>query len=321
MSKNYLEQQIKNVYLEKSDNTNTEVLRTISTYNAVEKYAFKIDSLKTRLSDTIDSIVTEDGIIKSAIRSTYRGITEIVARASIDNKYSKLYIPSTVDTTQNDSVQIKDGVIYGNSEFTSGTNSIDLTTDNTNVSFHTTEGSILAKITKKNSNDEYLKDNFTAAPSIPINKTSELIISIRLDKIESVSNMIIDMDRSRNIKVFYREPGREDFVFLSEDNGSKIAPVINKSITDMKIVIQVKHSGREYGGVYFNQLKINRYSLSEDLHTDIKVEVASNAKMVEVVRCDTENDNIEYLVSVNGRAFKNATESPVSAYGIEDGEI
>lgn len=325
MSSNFLERALKKEYATKTlatyENGFSIKRKAVPIYEAIEKYVLKINNLKGKLSEAISYISKDDGIIKSDIKAAYREMTEIVARASMENKYSKLYLPSLVDTYSSNSVVIKNGAISGNSNTTSGTNYIDLTSSNSSVVFHSSVDTVTGKIIKQNSSDEYMNKNFTIAPSTPINKVSELIISISLNNIESISNMIIDMDRSRNIKVFYREPGRQDFVFLSEDNGSKIVPTLGKSITEIKIVIQVKHSGKQYGGIFFNEFKVNRYSLSQDLYTDVKVDVNSNAKMVEVIRCDTDNNNIEYLVSVNGRSFKNATESPVCAYGVEDGEI
>jgi len=258
-------------------------------------------------------------ISETNITEAFRFITRKVASSSKENKFSKLFIPPLVDS-ETDGAIIRNGAIYGHKRTSDRTNSITLDENTVTSVFHGTDFHSKTKVEKEKSADNYMSTNFSIVPVNKISRKTTLIITVEMQGVESVSDLLIDMDKNRSIKIFIKEPARKDYQLISDDSGSIIRKNINKEIVALKILIDTKSIDPK-GGIFFNRFSINRYTLSDDTSIDIKTNIVTNGDLLEVIRCDSNNNNIKYLLSVNGRPFKDATESPVRAYGIEDGDI
>lgn len=320
---NSLEQELKGKYAEllgiTFQNSAEKNHREAALFDVISPIISQASDLSASVGEFKDRIFSNNRILETGIKETSRYIKQLIAKSSRDNKYSKIFIPNLVDTVTDGAI-VKNGTIYGHTKNENSFNSIELDSDSIGLLFYTNENKVKGRVVKNKTLDQFMSENFSINPISSIGAESNLIISIPLSRVESIRSILYDMDKSRSSKIFYKEPGRSEFMFLTEQEGSKIDVELNKDVTDIKIIINVKSTDRS-GGIRFNKLAINRYSLSQDTQLDINQNIASNGDYLEIVRCDSNNSNIEYLVSVDGRPFKNATEGPVRAYGVEDGEV
>lgn len=320
---NSLEQELKDKYAEllglTFENSAEENHREAALFDSANPILLQASDLSSAIDGFEGSVFSNNRILETGIKETARYIKQLIARSSRDNKYSKIFIPDLIDTTT-DGATIKNGTIYGHTKSENSFNSIEMDSDSVGLLFYTNENKVKGRVVKNKTLDLFMSNNFSINPISNIGTESNLIISIPLSRVESIRSIMYDMDKSRSSKVFYKEPGRSEFMFLAEQEGSKVEIELNKDVTDIKIIIRVKSTDRS-GGIRFNKFAINRYNLSQDTQIDITQNIASNGDFLEVVRCDSNNSNVEYLISVDGRPFKNATDGPVRSYGVEDGEV
>ena len=320
---NSLEQELKGKYAEllglTFQNSAEKSHREAALFDVINPIVSQASDLSASVDEFKDRIFSNNRILETGIKETARYIKQLIAKSSRDNKYSKIFIPDLVDTVTDGAI-VKNGTIYGHTKNENSFNSIELDSDSISLLFYTNENRVKSRVVKNKTLDPFMSENFSINPISNIGAESNLIISIPLSRVESIRSILYDMDKSRSSKIFYKEPGRSEFMFLAEQEGSKVEVELNKDVTDIKIIINVKSTDRS-GGIRFNKFAINRYNLSQDTQLDITQNITSNGDFLEVVRCDTNNSNIEYLISVDGRPFKNATESPVRSYGVEDGEV
>ena len=320
---NSLEQELKDKYAEllglTFENSAEKKHREAALFDVTNPIISQASDLLASIDEFESRIFSNNRILETEVKETSRYIKQLIAKSSRDNKYSKIFIPDLVDTTTDGAI-VKNGTIYGHTKTENTFNSIELDSDSVGLVFYTNENRVKSRVVKNKTLDPFMSENFSVNPVSNIGAESNLIISIPLSRVESIRSILYDMDKSRSSKVFYKEPGRSEFMFLTEQEGSKVEVELNKDVTDIKIIINIKSTDRS-GGIRFNKFAINRYNLSQDTQLDITQNITSNGDFLEVVRCDTNNSNIEYLISVDGRPFKNATEGPVRSYGVEDGEV
>ena len=320
---NSLEQELKDKYAEllglTFENSAEKKHREAALFDVTNPIISQASDLLASIDEFESRIFSNNRILETEVKETSRYIKQLIAKSSRDNKYSKIFIPDLVDTTTDGAI-VKNGTIYGHTKTENTFNSIELDSDSVGLVFYTNENRVKSRVVKNKTLDPFMSENFSINPVSNIGAESNLIISIPLSRVESIRSILYDMDKSRSSKIFYKEPGRSEFMFLAEQEGSKVEVELNKDVTDIKIIINVKSTDRS-GGIRFNKFAINRYNLSQDTQLDITQNITSNGDFLEVVRCDTNNSNIEYLISVDGRPFKNATEGPVRSYGVEDGEV
>lgn len=320
---NSLEQELKGKYAEllglTFQNSAEKNHREAALFDVINPIVSQASDLSASVSEFKDRIFSNNRILETGIKETSRYIKQLIAKSSRDNKYSKIFIPDLVDTVTDGAI-VKNGTIYGHTKNENLFNSIELDSDSVSLLFYTNENRIKGRIVKNKTLDLFMSENFSINPISNIGAESNLIISIPLSRVESVRSILYDMDKSRSSKVFYKEPGRSEFIFLTEQEGSNVEIELNKDVTDIKIIINVKSTDRS-GGIRINKFAIKRYNLSQDTQLNITQNITSNGDFLEIVRCDSNNSNIEYLISVDGRPFKNATEGPVRTYGVEDGEV
>jgi hypothetical protein len=320
---NSLEQELKGKYAEllglTFQNSAEKSHREAALFEVINPIVSQASDLSASVDEFKDRIFSNNRILETGIKETSRYIKQLIAKSSRDNKYSKIFIPDLVDTVTDGAI-VKNGTIYGHTKNENSFNSIELDSDSISLLFYTNENRIKSRVVKNKTLDPFMSENFSINPISNIGAESNLIISIPLSRVESIRSILYDMDKSRSSKIFYKEPGRSEFMFLTEQEGSKVEVELNKDVTDIKIIINVKSTDRS-GGIRFNKFAINRYNLSQDTQLDITQNITSNGDFLEIVRCDSNNSNIEYLISVDGRPFKNATEGPVRTYGVEDGEV
>ena len=320
---NSLEQELKDKYAEllglTFENSAEKKHREAALFDVTNPIISQASDLLASIDEFESRIFSNNRILETGVKETSRYIKQLIAKSSRDNKYSKIFIPDLVDTITDGAI-VKNGTIYGHTKTENTFNSIELDSDSVGLVFYTNENRVKSRVVKNKTLDPFMSENFSVNPVSNIGAESNLIISIPLSRVESIRSILYDMDKSRSSKVFYKEPGRSEFMFLAEQEGSKVEVELNKDVTDIKIIINIKSTDRS-GGIRFNKFAINRYNLSQDTQLDITQNITSNGDFLEVVRCDTNNSNIEYLISVDGRPFKNATEGPVRSYGVEDGEV
>lgn len=320
---NSLEQELKDKYAEllglTFENSAEKKHREAALFDVTNPIISQASDLLASIDEFESRIFSNNRILETGVKETSRYIKQLIAKSSRDNKYSKIFIPDLVDTITDGAI-VKNGTIYGHTKTENTFNSIELDSDSVGLVFYTNENRVKSRVVKNKTLDPFMSENFSINPVSNIGGESNLIISIPLSRVESIRSILYDMDKSRSSKIFYKEPGRSEFIFLAEQEGSKVEVELNKDVTDIKIIINIKSTDRS-GGIRFNKFAINRYNLSQDTQLDITQNITSNGDFLEVVRCDTNNSNIEYLISVDGRPFKNATEGPVRSYGVEDGEV
>lgn len=284
---------------------------------------FKLSKMDSDISDQVlelERIVNENTLeIKSRIVSSAKFLSRLASRSSKESKFSKLFIPELLDSE--DPVVVKDGKIFGHSKNSKIENKIELKKEEVKINF-VGDGEIRpGTVVNRGELTAFMQENFEINPSKRNTSESTLIIEISLDRIESIKELFLDMNKSRVVKIFYKRSNNKEFEFLTETRGSIIKQSLNIEVTDIKILIGMKFYDTTNGGIEINTLSLGRYNHSEDATIDIDIETKENLEFIEVIRCDSENNNIEYLVSASGRPFKNATKEPVRAYGVEDGEI
>lgn len=313
-----IEKALVDKYIESSGLTRAEFFENgiveVQLFDEMNDTAGLDESITRAISKIESDLEKRNNVIESNILQLSRFIKNRIAKSSTENKYSKIFFPEVIDDSSDD-VVIKNGTIYGNTKPSKSTSYIEVESGNTTSIYYMAGAEVKGKLV--NSKDGKLR----VKPIEKLGKRSQLIMSIALNRIEAVNNIEINMDKSRSISVFYKEPGIDSFTFLSDKIGSIFNLELNKNITDLKIIIDITVSNSTEGEVLFESLKINRFALSEDCSVTLSTDIESNGSKIYIERCDSGNSNISYLVSTDKRPLKDATESPVSSYGIEDGEI
>ena len=288
-------------------------VRNIQAFDRIIDVYDRVDALEKKLERINAVHERANSVIESNLFAASSFVRDRIAKSSVENKYSKLFLPKIVDGSS-DSVIIKNGTIYGTFPNGDRNSNVVLSTDNMSTLYYMPEKIVKGKVITTD------KD-ITIKPIEKLGRRSRLIISINLNRIELIQEINIDLDKSRKTSIFFKEPGYDTYTFLEEVTGSIIKAPINRNITDVKLIVDVSTGDRSEGAVKFNRLEITRYALSEDTSVDIKTDINSNGSTVSLTRCDSGTGNIKYYTSVDGRPFKDATHGPVRTYGIEDGEV
>jgi len=321
-----------NSHLEKRIFDKVKELKSATRENSFEKELyevgmfdaiFKLSKMNSDISSQVlefEKIVNENTLeVRNRVVSSAKFLSRLAARSSRESKFSKLFIPELLDSEE--PVVIKDGKIFGHSKNSKIENRVEIKKEEVRINF-VGDGEIRpGVVVNRGESTVFMSENFEINPSKRNTSESTLIIEISLNRIESIKELLLDMNKSRVVKIFYKRSNNKEFEFLAESRGSIIKQSLNIEVTDIKILIGMKYYDTTNGGIEINTLSLGRYNHSEDTSIDIDIETKENLEFIEVIRCDSENSNIEYLVSTSGRPFKNATREPVRAYGVEDGEI
>ena len=296
---NNLEKLIKNNYSDiVGENVESKIFDIIG---PTESKLISLEKNIAQLKDIIDQKVSR---LNEEIKIAENVIKNTIAKKYNESTLSRLYIQDL----KTNKLITDDTSIYGTNSGESETTGINL--EKIDAKYITANSTKNASV--------YINNNIVVIN--PIESNSEIIecdIDIKLKNKESVFSLILDTKTPLDVNVYTKD---KDGVFIHKlkQKSSYIYVSINDYIDTIKLKVKIKETNKE---IYFNNIKILRSVKSQDTYHDIDFSLQENASSIELLRCDSGNKNIEYLLSANGRVFKNATESPIDILGVEDGSI
>lgn len=278
-------------------------------FSAIRVIPEKIDTIKKQIIDAEKNIDLMYSSLLTNIKESKRTITESIVRKNKESAVSRLYIQELLS---NEFV-VKNGSLYGTPKGDMSASTL-ISVDKIEYNYVYKNGEIVTGNSVPSSDGLTI----TVNPTRQIIDKSTLVVDISLKSKEVISSILISTSSIYKKSIYYYSYEKSSFI-MAESSVSSYGIISNDIYSD-KIRITIELQDGSYS-VVFKDLKLARMSGSKLSSFDILQQLTEEGTGVEVVRCDSDNSNIEYLVSTNGRVFKNATESPVAALGIEDGDI